>query len=162
ALNGGASPNNFNQFADFLLGLPFSRTAQAMMPLLSLDGAKSADLPATARSWAYGLYVRDQWQVNHKMTASVGVRWEYYPFPTRSDSGFEIFDFTTNRIQICGLPGANAQVCDIQTQKDLFTPRLGLAYRPTENTVLRVGFSRNPQNDNAVTRNGGLTQTFPK
>ena len=34
ALSGGASPNNFNQFADFLLGLPQSRNAQVMTPLL--------------------------------------------------------------------------------------------------------------------------------
>ena len=54
--------------------LPFTRTAQAMMPLLSTDGAKSPTLPATVRSWAYGTYVRDQWQLNRKMTASVGVR----------------------------------------------------------------------------------------
>jgi hypothetical protein len=162
ALNGGPSPNNFNQFADFLLGLPFQRTAQAMTPLLTTEGAKSESLPATVRSWAYGVYLRDQWQLNRKMTASVGVRWEYYPFPTRSDSGLEIFDFATNRIQICGTPGANAQVCNIKVQKDLFTPRLGLAYRPTESMVIRVGFSRNPQSDNAIGRVNGIAQSFPK
>ena len=40
ALSGGTSPNNFNQFADFLLGLPQSRNAQVMTPLLDTDGAK--------------------------------------------------------------------------------------------------------------------------
>jgi hypothetical protein len=162
ALNGGPSPNNFNQFGDFLLGLPFSRTAQAMTPLLTTEGAKSESLPATVRSWAYGVYLRDQWQLHRKVTASVGVRWEYYPFPTRTDSGLEIFDFATNRIQICGTPGANAQVCNIRVQKDLFTPRLGLAYRPTESMVIRVGFSRNPQSDNAIGRVNGIAQSFPK
>ena len=38
ALSGGASPNNSNQFADFLLGLPFQRNAQAMTPLLDASG----------------------------------------------------------------------------------------------------------------------------
>jgi hypothetical protein len=161
ALSGGTSPNLFNQFADFLLGMPFSRTAQAMTPLLDPDAADPT-LPATVRSWAHGLYVRDQWQLNRKMTASVGVRWEYYPFPVRADRGLEMFDFTTNRMQICGTPGANAEVCDIKVQKDLFTPRLGLAYRPTESIVIRVGFSRNPQSDNVVARNGGIAQTFPQ
>ena len=47
-------------------------------------------------------------------------------------------------------------------QKDLFTPRLGLAYRPTEDTVIRVGFSRNPQSDNAISRVGGIAQAFPQ
>ncbi len=47
-------------------------------------------------------------------------------------------------------------------QNDLFTPRLGWAYRPTDDTVIRVGFSRNPQSDNAVTRVGGIAQSFPQ
>ena len=162
ALSGGASPNIYNQFADFLLGLPSSRTAQGMTPLLDTKGAKSADLPATVRSESYGVYLRDQWQVGRKMTASVGLRWEYYPFPRRTDRGLEVFDFATNRMQLCGLPGANAQVCDIRVQTDLFTPRLGLAYRPTESTVIRAGFSRNPQSSNDVTRAGGIAQSFPK
>ena len=87
ALSGGTSPNTFNQFADFLLGLPQSRNAQVMTPLLSAEGAKGAEWPATVRSWATGLYLRDQWQMTPKMTASIGVRWEYYPFPTRADRG---------------------------------------------------------------------------
>ncbi|RPI52113.1 MAG: hypothetical protein EHM55_17305, partial [Acidobacteria bacterium] len=147
ALSGGASPNIYNQFAQFLLGLPSARTAQAMTPLLDTEGAKSPDLPATVRSESYGLYLRDQWQINRKMTASIGLRWEYYPFPRRTDSGLQIFDFDTNLMQLCGLPGSNADVCNIRVQKDLFTPRLGLAYRPTETLVIRAGFSRNPQNN---------------
>ena len=65
-----------------------------------------------------------------KMTASIGIRWEYYPFPTRTDRGLEMFDFTTNLLQVCGIGAANPQVCDIKVQKDLFTPRLtgGLNY----------------------------------
>ena len=95
ALSGGTAPNNFNQFADFLLGLPQSRNAQVMTPLLDTDGAKGAEWPATVRGWAAGLYLRDQWQITPKMTASIGVRWEYYPFPTRTDRGLEMFDFDT-------------------------------------------------------------------
>jgi hypothetical protein len=159
---GAASPNNFNQFADFLLGLPFQRTAQVMTPLLDTSGAKGPQWPATVRSWATGLYLRDQWQMTPKMTASIGVRWEYYPFPTRADHGLEMFDFTTNLLQVCGVGAANPQVCSIKVQKDLFTPRLGWAYRPTEDTVIRVGFSRNPQSDNAITRVGGIAQSFPQ
>jgi hypothetical protein len=161
ALSGGTAPNNFNQFADFLLGLPFQRTAQVMTPLLDADGAKGPEWPATVRGWATGVYLRDQWQINPKMTASVGIRWEYYPFPTRVDRGLEMFDFTTNQLQVCGIGAANPKVCDIKVQKDLFTPRLGLAYRPTEDTVVRVGFSRNPQSDNAISRVGGIAQAFP-
>jgi hypothetical protein len=133
-----------------------------MLPLLSTEGAKVEKWPATARSWATGGYVRDQWQMTPKMTASIGIRWEYYPFPTRADRGLEIFDFNTNLLQVCGVGAANPEVCKIKVQKDLFTPRLGWAYRPSEDSVLCVGFSRNPQSDNIVTRVGGLAQAFPQ
>ena len=162
ALSGGTSPNRFNQFADFLLGLPQSRNAQVMTPLLDTDGAKGPEWPATVRGYATGLYLRDQWQMTPKMTASIGIRWEYYPFPTRTDRGLEMFDFNTNLLQVCGIGAANPQVCDIKVQKDLFTPRLGWAYRPTDDTVIRVGFSRNPQSDNAISRVGGIAQAFPQ
>ena len=160
ALNGGASPNDFNSFADFLLGLPSSRSVQADSPLLSTDGADAAR-PATLRYWQFGSYVRDQWELNRKMTASVGVRWEYYPYPRRADRGLEVFDFATNLVQECGVAGSNAQVCNINVQKDLFTPRLGFAYRPTDSMVLRAGFSRNPQSDNVIARSGGTMYSFP-
>ena len=75
ALSGGASPNDFNTFADFLLGLPSTRSVQADSPLLNTDDADPAR-PATLRYWQFGSYVRDQWQVNRKMTASLGLRWE--------------------------------------------------------------------------------------
>jgi hypothetical protein len=162
SLSGGTAPNTFNSFAAFLLGLPTSRSSQIMLPLLDPSKGKSSTLPATLRTMADGLYLRDQWQLSRKMTASAGLRWEYYPWPVRADRGLETFDFSTNKMQICGTPGSNAALCDVKVQKDLFTPRLGWAYRPTESIVVRVGFSRNPQSDNVVGRDGGTVQTFPQ
>jgi len=164
ALNatGAASSNNFNTFAAFLLGLPSGRSGQIMTPMLNPDLGKDPSLPATIRAWADGLYLRDQWQLSRKMTASVGLRWEYYPYPVRADRGLETFDFATNKMQICGVAGSNVQLCNVKVQTDLFTPRLGWAYRPSESTVIRVGFSRNPQSDNVVGRNGGIAQSFPQ
>ena len=78
ALSGGASPNNFNSMADFLLGLPSARSATAMSPLVDTSGG-SQERPATLRSWEVGFYIRDQFQLTQKMTASVGLRWEYLP-----------------------------------------------------------------------------------
>ena len=43
-------------------------------------------------------------------------------------------------------------------QKDLFTPRLGIAYRATDSLVFRAGYSRNPQNDNMI---GFRMRDFP-
>ena len=105
----------------------------------------------------YGIYIRDQFQLTRKLTVSAGVRWEYYPVPQHADRGIELFDFTQNRLLLCGL-GDIPIDCGIEVQKDLFTPRLGVAYRATDSLVFRAGYSRNPQNDNMI---GGRMRNFP-
>ncbi len=55
----------------------------------------------------------------------------------------------------------NDETCGITVEKDLFTPRLGWAYRPTESTVIRVGYSRNPQNDTSGRNQMPPFQAFP-
>jgi len=153
---GAAAPNLYNSFADFLLGLPQSRNTALQNPLLNEDNG-SNEQSATLRSWEYGVYVRDQFQLSRKITVSAGLRWEYYPVPQHADRGVEIFDFTTNRLDLCGL-GSIPIDCGIKVQKDLFTPRVGVAYRATESLVFRAGFSRNPQNDNMI---GTRMRNFP-
>ena len=123
-----------------------------MTPLLDPEGAKGPVWPATVRSWASGLYLRDQWQLTRKMTASVGLRWEYYPFPTRPIASSSV-RLPTNQLQICGIGAANQQLCDIKVQTISSCP--GSAWRTGPPTiVIRVGFSRNPQSDNAIRRVG--------
>jgi len=82
---------------------------------------------------------------------------EYYPVPVRADRGMEVFDFKTNQLLICGL-GSNDVSCGVKVQKDLFTPRVGVAYRAKDSLVFRAGFSRNPQNNNM---GRGQLRTFP-
>ena len=81
-----AGPNAFNAFADFLLGEVNSRTSESMTPMIG-DEPTVEDLldyrPATLRTAQYGLYVRDQFELNSKMTVSAGLRWEYYPLSRR-------------------------------------------------------------------------------
>ena len=88
---------------------------------------------------------------------SGGVRWEYYPVPVHADRGVELFDFTTNKVLLCGR-GSTPANCGIDVQKDLFTPRIGVAYRAVESLVFRAGYSRNPQNDNMI---GSRMRGFP-
>ena len=156
ALNGGVAPNLFNGYADFLLGLPISRNTALQNPLLDEDGG-SNEQSATLRTWRYGVYIRDQFQLTRKLTVSAGVRWEVLPVPQHADRGVEIFDFTRNRLLLCGLGDVPVD-CGIEVQKDLFTPRLGVAYRATDSLVFRAGYSRNPQNDNMI---GGRMRNFP-
>jgi hypothetical protein len=108
-----------------------------------------------------GTYVRDQWQVNSKITASIGLRWEYYSLPARKDHGIEVFDFATNKLLICGV-GPNSSSCGITVEQNLFTPRAGIAYRPTETMVFRAGYSRNPQSNNPGRQQLPPSQAFPQ
>jgi hypothetical protein len=166
SLNGGPAPNNFNRLADFLLGLPAARSAQAMTPLIgeTAGGASPIDnqfRPATLRNWNVGTYIRDQWNVTSKITASVGLRWEYYSLPARKDHGIEVYDFNVNKLLLCGV-GANADTCGITVEKNLFTPRLGIAYRPAGTLVIRAGYSRNPQSNNPGRQQLPPAQAFPQ
>ena len=158
-----AAPSNFNAFADFLLGEPNSRTSESMTPMIGDEPTVETMMdfrPATLRSWQHGVYIRDQFELNRKMTISAGLRWEYYPLTQRADRGLEVFDFDRRELLICGVSG-NHPTCGITVEKDLFTPRLGWAYRPTEQMVIRVGYSRNPQNDTSGRNQMPPFQAFP-
>jgi outer membrane receptor protein involved in Fe transport len=93
------------------------------------------------REWQYGLYFRDRWQVNRKLTLNVGLRWEFYPLMNRGDGrGLERWDPSTNLVTIGGL-GNIPMENGLSVSKKLFSPRLGLAYRLNDATVIRAGYS---------------------
>jgi len=158
-----AGPNNFNAFGDFLLGDMYQRTSESMTPMIgqTVTPQNDADFrPATLRGWQYGAYARDQFQLTKKMTVSLGVRYEYYPLIKRADRGLEVFNFGTNLLDICGVAGVPSS-CGITVEKALFSPRLGWAYRLNNTTVIRAGYSRNPENDNSATAQMPPSQSFP-
>jgi TonB dependent receptor len=86
--------------------------------------------------------VRDQWQATRKLTVSAGLRWDYFPLGTRESRGLERYDFTTNQMSICGV-GSVPTDCGYDIPKKNFSPRLGLAWRPTATFVIRAGYGIN-------------------
>ncbi|MBI5083493.1 MAG: TonB-dependent receptor, partial [Acidobacteria bacterium] len=122
------SDSRANSFATFLLGLP-----------TQLGKCIETLLPYTTRSTMYSFYLRDRWQVNHKLTVSFGTRWEYFPVPSRVDRGFERYNPSTNMMEVGGL-GAVPKDLGVQVSKRLFAPRIGLAYRATNRFVIRAGY----------------------
>jgi outer membrane receptor protein involved in Fe transport len=93
------------------------------------------------REWQNGLYFRDRWQVNRKLTLNLGLRYEYYPLMNRGeDRGLERWDPATNLVTIGGV--GNIPLNNGMTvSKKLFAPRLGMAYRLNDQLVVRVGYS---------------------
>ncbi len=133
---GGANPNSFNTYADFLLG--YAQTIVNTVP---------NEKPTLLYTPQYSLYLQDTWQVHHMLTLTVGSNWEYYPIPHRDDRQIETWDYATSKIILCG-QGNNPSNCGITVQKTLFGPRIGIAYRPTESVVIRAGYSLAPEQNN--------------
>ncbi|MBM3755604.1 MAG: hypothetical protein FJW38_16660 [Acidobacteria bacterium] len=128
ALNGGPATNQFNSWASFLLGMP-----SAMGRILQIPEEYNV------RTWMHSLYIRDQWQVNRRLTFSYGTRWEYFPMPYRVGSGLERYDPTTNKMIVCGV-GNVPRDCNVGQSKKLFAPRVGIAWRATDSFIVRMGY----------------------
>jgi hypothetical protein len=126
-LNGGSASGAYNDWADFMLGLP---TAM---------GKDVQYLPQTVREKSLGLYARDQWQVRKDLTVTYGLRYEYYPLAHLDHYGFDRYDPTTNMELLGGL-GGEPDNTGVSTGSGNFGPRLGIAYRIGEKTVIRTGY----------------------
>jgi outer membrane receptor protein involved in Fe transport len=132
-LRGGPSPNQYNSFAQFLLG----QTSSVVSELLPFDSNR-----ITSRQKSYSFYGQDQWQASRKLTLSVGIRWDYFPMGVRASRGMERYDFNTNQMLICGVGGVPTD-CGYHIEQKNFSPRVGIAFRPTETTVIRAGYGLN-------------------
>ena len=127
-------------FASFMLGLGSS-------------GSIVTPSPYSYRNYYAGVYASDSWQASKKLTLNYGIRWEL-PFPE-----VERYNRFTNLVlnspspiaQASGIPNLmgrlglvastdNASRYAAATHMDLFAPRVGLAYRLTDKTVIRSGY----------------------
>lgn len=140
----GATVTSFgNDFASFLLDVP----GQA--------GRDLATFFPNYRATQFFAFVQDKWLVTPKLSADIGVRWEFYPAATpAAKGGFSNYDPTNNTLSVSGIGGIPNDL-GIATHYRYFAPRLGLAYRLKESTVLRAGFgiSYTPFPDNSYAYN---------
>jgi len=133
ALNGGPSPNQFNSFAQFLLGVS-SSVAKEELPF--------DENQLTSRQSTYSFYVKDGWQATRNLTVSAGLRWDFFPLGTRKSTGLGRYDFNTNVLSICG-QGSVESDCGYSINQKNISPRLGLAYRISNSFVIRAGYGLN-------------------
>jgi len=140
SLSGGAAPNAYNAWADFLLGLPttMSHDYQYINPAAMIEST-------------YGFYARDQWQISRKLTFSYGIRYEIYPY-SHGQHGIDgiHYDPATNIVHLTGT--------NVDTGHGYIAPRTGIAYRIDEKTVLRAGYGINTNAESF--RNN--VQTYPE
>jgi len=152
ALYGSLSFNNRYTgfpYADFLLGLP--NTMQRA----------PAPLDAPFIRWAYDFFATDEYKVSPRLTVNFGMRYELHPAWGSGNGRASLFDVKSGQIVIQDgsmnkvsplLPTNYVKVVTasqagyhgsalIDTDKNNFAPRLGVAWRPLgEKTVFRAGF----------------------
>ena len=130
-LGPNGSPDNNNAYASFLLG-NIDQMQKSLQYILM-----------TPREFQFGWYAQDRWQVNKKLTVSLGLRYEFYPLMTRATGkGIERLDPATNKVYMGGRGGIPTNV-GVTVSKKLFAPKLGIAYRVDDKTVIRTGYGMN-------------------
>lgn len=140
--------NFANAFAAFLLDTP--NIAGRDLPFV---------FPAR-REFTYNFYFQDKWQVSQKLTIDLGVRLERERGSRpRFAGGFSNYNPTNNTLELAGL---GSIPINIANSNNNWGPRLGIAYRLSEATVIRTGFGisffprRMPQYNFPILQNNGF------
>jgi hypothetical protein len=128
SLNGDPRTGFGNSFAAFLLDVPTrtSRELRGVVPHLEQN--------------ALFTYLQDKWQIGSRVTLDLGIRHEVFLPPTpRHPGGFSNYDPQTNTLRLGGIGGIPADT-GVRTYWGGFAPRMGVAWRINDLTVLRGGY----------------------
>jgi hypothetical protein len=92
------------------------------------------------RNWETGFFLQDDWRVSRNLTLNLGLRYDYYTWPTEVANRQANFDIQTGSLLIAGQGGNSESL--IPTDKNNFAPRIGFAYDLSGdgNTVIRGGY----------------------
>lgn len=155
--NNGASSGG-SGFADFLLGLPVSSTKSILpsgMPYVSYTD--------------FGSYAQDTWRITPKLTAVLGLRYDL--FTSLIDRKNRQSNFVPEGGAIAAAPGGTGAVVIanqggysrgiVQTRKLNFTPRLSLAYKVGDKTVVRSAFGAYFFNEQGTGSSARLFLNYP-
>ncbi len=111
---------------DLLLGLP------------TLDIQSKYTGPQTLRSKSWSGYVQDDWKVTHNLTVNLGLRYEFDTPATDPTNRMATFDFQTGETVQVGTGGFSRS--GTQPKANDFAPRVGFAWSPMADTVIRGGY----------------------
>lgn len=162
--NSGTCPNNWcgtgNALADFLLGYYNNASTFQPGPFSPTNVAGNLN---QYRFMYFAPFVQDDWKATNRLTVNLGLRWDYRAVPTEKDNKMFWFDVNnpggglcyadqalgTSSVQSLGGPIAPSgngfyRYCGRQNpmagSKKPFAPRIGLAYRLGDKTVIRGGY----------------------
>jgi hypothetical protein len=125
--NNPAKSSGGSGFADFLLGLPASSTKSAVPNGVPYESYTE-----------YGGFVQDVWRATPNLTVNLGMRYDLFtPVKERYNRQSDFF-LGTGTLVIAGQNGVSPTILGIQ--KHDFSPRIGLAYRIGNKTVVRSAY----------------------
>jgi hypothetical protein len=122
----GAASNNLYNLADFMFG---ARSTYALSNILVAELEQNMHF----------VYLQDDWRVNDRVTINAGLRYEYATPWTEANNVLSNFDPAT-RTMVMAREGSLQERSTLQPDRNNFAPRLGLAFTPTERTVIRGGY----------------------
>lgn len=97
---------------------------------------------AEERQNRFFTFVQDNWRVNRNLTINYGLRYENFRPQTVTGPGKGGFvDVKTGEVRVAGQNGVGLDL-GVQPANNLFAPRIGIAYKFSEKTVLRLGYGR--------------------
>ena len=129
-----------NAYADFLLGLPISSTR--LNPILNRSYSTKE----------LGIFITDTFKVSPRLTLDVGLRWDRFSATTYDDGLMFNWDPKTGNVIVPekamsklspyypkAIGVVTGQVVPDPDMRN-FVPRIGVAYRLTDKTVVRGGY----------------------
>ncbi|MBY0373066.1 MAG: TonB-dependent receptor, partial [Bryobacteraceae bacterium] len=117
----------------------------------------------------YGVFFQDEWRINPKLTVTYGLRYNLELAFREKDSQYAYFDYAAaspiaNRVpSIPNLRGGLVypEGAVQRTDRNNFDPRLGIAYRLNEKTVIRTGYGLSYYTGRFGFTGGTLSTQFP-
>jgi trimeric autotransporter adhesin len=135
---GFANPDTGYDLADFLLGLPQQTSLQS--------GTSSYNFRANS----FDVYAQDDFRFRPNLSFNLGMRYEYNGPYTEAQNQIANLDVGANFVGAAPvLPGSTGQfqgpypVSLVRPDRNNFAPRLGIAWRPAKQTVVRAGYGIN-------------------
>ena len=111
---------------DLLLGFP------------TLNIQSKPDTVQTLRGQAYNVYLQDDWRVRPSFTVNLGLRYEYNTPYTDPYNRMSAFNPATGKVEQVGTGGTTRS--GYSPDANNLAPRVGFAYMPQANTVIRGGY----------------------
>jgi hypothetical protein len=120
--------NLYNSLAAFLLGAP-----------TQVGFTQYAETP-TWRQWQTAAWVEDRINLMQRLTLTLGLRYDLFsPIEPSRAGGAQFFDPSTNTFNYAGLNGT--PMTGTRWNLGNVAPRIGMAFRATQKTVLRGGYA---------------------